>query len=236
MAAADTGKLERVSARTVEAALGALVELLGDGRVGTGADVLAQHGHDESFHPEARPDIVVWPRSTDEAAAIVRIALEHHVPLVPFGAGTSLEGHVAALAGGISVDMREMNTIGTPSLEDLDVVVGAGVTRRALDARLRGDGVFFAVDPGADATVGGMAATGASGTMTVRYGTMRENVLGMTIVGGRGEVIRTRSRARKSSAGYDLTRMMIGSEGTLGLICELVLRIHPVPPAIAAAV
>src|SRR5690348_5281508 len=236
MAAADAGKLERAPASAIDAARRALVDLLGDGRVGTGADVLAQHGHDESFHPEARPDMVVWPRSTDEAAAIVRIALKHHIPLVPFGAGTSLEGHVAALAGGISVDMREMDTIGPPSLEDLDVVVGAGVTRRALDARLRSEGVFFAVDPGADATIGGMAATGASGTMTVRYGTMRENVLGMTIVGGRGEVIRTRSRARKSSAGYDLTRMMIGSEGTLGLICQLVLRIHPVPPAIAAAV
>ncbi len=179
--------------------------------------------------------MVVWPRSLEEAAAIVEIALEHRVPVVPFGAGTSLEGHVAALAGGISIDMREMSAIAPPSLENLDVVVGAGVTRRALDARLRRDGVFFAVDPGADATIGGMAATGASGTMTVRYGAMRENVLGMTIVGGRGEVVRTRSRARKSSAGYDLTRVMIGSEGTLGLICDLVLRIHPIPPAIAAA-
>jgi D-lactate dehydrogenase (cytochrome) len=179
--------------------------------------------------------VVLWPKTTEEAAGIVQIALEHRVPLVPFGAGTSLEGHVAALAGGISVDMREMDAIAAPSLEDLDVVVGAGVTRRALDTRLRSEGVFFAVDPGADATIGGMAATGASGTMTVRYGTMRENVLGMTIVNGRGEVVRTRSRARKSSAGYDLTRVMIGSEGTLGLICELVLRIHPIPPAIAAA-
>jgi D-lactate dehydrogenase (cytochrome) len=229
-------RLGRPEAANVEAGRRALGDLLGGDRVGTGADVLAQHGHDESFHPEARPDIVVWPRSIEEAAAIVRIALEHRLPLVPFGAGTSLEGHVAALAGGISVDMREMNAIGRPSLDDLDVVVQAGATRRALDARLRPEGVFFAVDPGADATVGGMVATGASGTQTVRYGTMRENVLALTIVGGRGELVRTHSRARKSSAGYDLTRLMIGSEGTLGLICEATLRIHPVPPAIAAAV
>src|SRR5436305_12114369 len=179
--------------------------------------------------------MVVWPRSIEEVAAIVRVALDHGLPLVPFGAGTSLEGQVAALAGGISVDMREMDAIGRPSLDDLDVVVQAGATRRALDARLRSEGVFFAVDPGADATIGGMAASGASGTMTVLYGTMRENVLALTIVNGRGEVVRTRSRARESSAGYDLTRLIIGSEGTLGLICEATLRVHPVPPAVAAA-
>ncbi|MBV9685242.1 MAG: FAD-binding protein [Solirubrobacterales bacterium] len=227
--------LDRPGATRVEAGRRALGDLLGADRVGTGADILAQHGHDESFHPEARPDMVVWPRSIEEAAAVVRIALEQRLPLVPFGAGTSLEGHVAALAGGISVDMREMDAIGRPSLDDLDVAVEAGVTRRALDQRLRPEGVFFAVDPGADATVGGMVGTGASGTMTVRYGTMRENVLALTIVNGRGEVVRTHSRARKSSAGYDLTRLMIGSEGTLGLICEATLRIHPIPPAIAAA-
>ncbi len=180
--------------------------------------------------------MVVWPRTVEEAAAIVRIAAEHRLPLVPFGAGTSLEGHVVALAGGISVDMREMDAIGRPSLDDLDVVVQAGVTRRALDARLRPEGVFFAVDPGADATIGGMVATGASGTMTVRYGALRENVLALTVINAAGEVLRTHSRARKSSAGYDLTRLMIGSEGTLGLICEATLRIHPIPQATAAAV
>jgi D-lactate dehydrogenase (cytochrome) len=236
MTAASVPSFERADAGSLEAGRRALEELLGRERIGTGADILAQHGHDESFHPEARPDIVVWPRSTEEAAAIVRIALEHRLPLVPFGAGTSLEGHVAALAGGICVDMREMDAIGRPSVDDLDVAVEAGATRRALEARLRPEGVFFAVDPGADATVGGMVATGASGTQTVRYGTMRENVLALTIVGGRGEVVRTHSRARKSSAGYDLTRLMIGSEGTLGLICEATLRLHPVPPAMAAAV
>ncbi len=213
----------------------ALTDLLGADRVATGADDLAQHGHDESFHAEARPDMVVWPRSVQEAAAIVRVAAGHRLPLIPFGAGTSLEGHVAALGGGISVDMREMNAIGRPSIDDLDVAVEAGVTRRALDARLRPDGVFFAVDPGADATIGGMIATGASGTMTVRYGAMRENVLGLTVIDARGEVLRTHSRARKSSAGYDLTRLMIGSEGTLGLICAATLRIHPIPEATAAA-
>ncbi|HZE04684.1 MAG TPA: FAD-linked oxidase C-terminal domain-containing protein, partial [Solirubrobacteraceae bacterium] len=157
------------------------------------------------------------------------------LPLVPFGAGTSLEGHVAALAGGICIDMREMNAISAPSIDDLDVAVEAGVTRRALDARLRPEGVFFSVDPGADATIGGMIATGASGTTTVRYGAMRENVLGLTVIDARGQILRTHSRARKSSAGYDLTRLMIGSEGTLGLICAATLRIHPIPEATAAA-
>jgi D-lactate dehydrogenase (cytochrome) len=235
MSTIDVPRLTRPDPERVDGVRLALTELLSSERVGTGADVLAQHGHDESFHPEARPDIVVWPRSVEEAGEIVRIAVEHRVPLVPFGAGTSLEGHVAALGGGISVDMREMDRIGKPSLEDLDVVVQAGVTRRALDARLRPEGVFFAVDPGSDATIGGMVATGASGTMTVRYGAMRENVLGLTMINARGEALRTHSRARKSSAGYDLTRLMIGSEGTLGLICEVTLRIHPIPPAMAAA-
>ena len=236
MAATEVPSIARPPADSVEAGRRALGDLLGADRVGSGADILAQHGHDESFHPEARPDVVVWPRSIEEASAIVRIAASHRVPLIPFGAGTSLEGHVAALAGGISVDMGEMNTIGPPSLDDLDVVVEAGVTRRGLDARLRQEGVFFPVDPGADATIGGMVATGASGTMTVRYGAMRENVLGLTMINGRGEVLRTHSRARKSSAGYDLTRLMIGSEGTLGLICEISLRLRPIPPATAAAV
>ncbi|MGN6869634.1 MAG: FAD-binding oxidoreductase, partial [Solirubrobacteraceae bacterium] len=215
MSVVEAPKPARPETASVEAGRTALGDLLGADRVGTGVDVLAQHGHDESFHPPARPDIVVWPRSVEEAAGVVRIAIEHRLPLVPFGAGTSLEGHVAALAGGISVDMSEMNAIGRPSLENLDVVVQAGATRRALDARLRPEGVFFSVDPGADATVGGMAATGASGTQTVRYGTMRENVLALTIVNGLGEIVRTHSRARKSSAGYDLTHLMIGSEGTL---------------------
>jgi D-lactate dehydrogenase (cytochrome) len=235
MSVADQPMLDRPAAASVAQGRRGLEDLLGADRVATGADVLSQHGHDESFHPEARPDAVVWPRNVEEAAAIVRVAAEHRLPVVPFGAGTSLEGHVAALAGGISIDMREMNAIGRPSLDDLDVLVGAGVTRRALDDRLRPEGVFFAVDPGADATIGGMVATGASGTTTVRYGAMRENVLALTVVNAHGEVLSTHSRARKSSAGYDLTRLMIGSEGTLGLICDATLRIHPIPEATAAA-
>jgi D-lactate dehydrogenase (cytochrome) len=227
--------LHRLPQAGVQEALQALRDALGADRLLTGADVLSQHGHDESFHPEAWPDAVVWPRSIDEAAAIVRVAAAHRLPIVPFGAGTSLEGHVAALAGGISVDMREMNQITDLSLENLDVQVEAGVTRRQLDARLRPEGVFFSVDPGADATLGGMIATGASGTTTVRYGAMRENVLSVTMIDARGRVVKTHSRARKSSAGYDLTRLVIGSEGTLGLVCGATLRVHPIPEATVAA-
>ena len=235
MTATDVPVVARPAAEALAAGRRALEDLLGTDRIATGEDDLAQHGHDESFHPEARPDMVVWPRGIEEAAAIVRVAAAHRLPLVPFGAGTSLEGHVAALGGGVCVDMRHMNAIGRPSIDDLDVAVEAGATRRALDTRLRPEGVFFAVDPGADATIGGMIATGASGTMTVRYGAMRENVLGLTVIDARGQVLRTHSRARKSSAGYDLTRLMIGSEGTLGLICAATLRVHPVPEATAAA-
>jgi D-lactate dehydrogenase (cytochrome) len=235
MAVAAVPAVERPPVERVAEGRRALEDLLGAERVLTGADVLSQHAHDESFHPEAPPDMVVWPRSVQEAAAIVGVAAAHRLPIVPFGAGTSLEGHVAALAGGISVDMREMNAIGRPSIEDLDVVVQAGVTRRQLDARLRPEGVFFSVDPGADATIGGMVATGASGTTTVRYGAMRENVLALTVIDARGQIVRTHSRARKSSAGYDLTRLIIGSEGTLALICDATLRLHPIPEATAAA-
>jgi D-lactate dehydrogenase (cytochrome) len=226
----------RASAPALADARDGLVDLLGSDRVSTGADERRLHGTDESFHPPAPPDIVVWPRSIEEAAGIVRVAAAHRVPLIPFGAGTSVEGHIIALAGGICVDMRQMDRIGAPSVEDLEIVVEAGATRLALDARLRPEGLFFPVDPGADATIGGMTATGASGTTTVRYGGMRENVLALTVVDATGGVVRTHSHARKSSAGYDLTRLMIGSEGTLGLICEVTLRLHPTPEAIAAAV
>jgi D-lactate dehydrogenase (cytochrome) len=217
-------------------AIDALAQLLGPERVTTGEDERRRHGSDESWHPPAPPDAVVRIRSTEEAAEVVRICARHAVPIVPFGAGTSLEGHVAALRGGISVDTTEMDAVVRLSVADLDVTVQAGVTRRALDDKLRPEGVFFSVDPGADATVGGMVATGASGTTSVRYGTMRENVLGLTVVSAAGEVVRTGSRARKSSAGYDLTRLFIGSEGTLGLITEATLRVHPTPEAMSAAV
>jgi D-lactate dehydrogenase (cytochrome) len=225
----------RIGEEAVAAAIEQLHNALGTDRVLTGADVLRQHGTDESWHPAAAPDVVVLPRNTDEAAAVVRACRDHRVPIVPFGAGTSLEGHIAALSGGVSVDMREMNRILRLSVEDMDVTVEAGATRRQLDDRLRPEGVFFSVDPGADATVGGMVATGASGTTSVRYGTMRENVLALTVVTASGEVIKTRSRARKSSAGYDLTRLFIGSEGTLGLITEATLRVQPTPEAMTAA-
>jgi len=226
----------RLSETQTELLLDDLRTLLGADRVLTGHDVREQHGADESFHPVAAPDAVVYPASTEEAAAIVGVCARHRAPIVPFGAGTSLEGHVQALQGGLSVDMREMNRILRLSIEDLDVTVQAGVTRRQLDAALRPEGVFFPVDPGADATLGGMVSTGASGTTTVRYGAMRENVLSLVVVTAAGEVVRTRSRARKSSAGYDLTRLFIGAEGTLGIVCEVTLRVRPTPEAMSAAV
>jgi D-lactate dehydrogenase (cytochrome) len=225
----------RVEEDAVRATVADLTRELGAERVLTGTDVLRQHGTDESWHPPATPDAVVLPRDTEDAAAIVRACREYRVPIIPFGAGTSLEGHIAALQGGISVDMRELNKILRVSVEDMDVTVQAGVTRRQLDERLRPEGVFFSVDPGADATLGGMIATGASGTTSVRYGTMRENVLSLTVVNANGEVVVTRSRARKSSAGYDLTRLLIGSEGTLALITEATLRLQPTPEAMSAA-
>src|SRR3954470_22218584 len=215
--------------------LGELVAVLDADRVVTGADERRRHGTDEGWHSAAAPDVVVYPRDSEEAAAVVKLCRAHAAPIVPFGAGTSLEGHVAALEGGVSIDTGLMNRVLRLSVEDMDVTVQAGVTRRQLDAKLRPEGVFFSVDPGADASIGGMVATGASGTTSVRYGTMRENVLSLTVVNGQGEIVRTRSRARKSSAGYDLTRLFVGSEGTLGLITEVTLRIHPTPEAMTAA-
>ena len=212
-----------------------LTAALSPDRVTDGADELRRHGSDEGWHPPAAPDFVVYPESTEEAAAIVDVCRRHEAPIVPFGAGTSLEGHVAALRGGVSVDMTRMDRVLRLSVEDMDVTVQAGITRRQLDRRLRPEGVFFSVDPGADATIGGMVATGASGTTSVRYGTMRENVLSLTVVTAHGDIVRTRSRARKSSAGYDLTRLFIGSEGTLGLITEVTLRLQPTPEAMTAA-
>lgn len=216
-------------------AIDALRRVLGD-RLSTADGVRDHHSHGESWHAAARPDAVAFPASTDEVAAIVRICAADKIPIVPFGMGSSLEGHVNAIRGGISIDLTRMTRVVRLSPEDMDVTVEAGITRRTLDDRLKNTGLMFPIDPGADATIGGMTATRASGTTAVRYGTMRENVLGLTVVLADGSVIRTGSRARKSSAGYDLTRLFVGSEGTLGVITEVTLRLHGRPEAIATAV
>ena len=220
------------------AVAGVVRRLCGDygERAVTSQAVREHHSHGEGLADAGMPDVVVYPHSNEEVMAMVRLCAAARVPIIPFGVGTSLEGHVAALFGGVCMDLSQMNRMLEINAEDLDCRVQAGVTREQVNAELKGTGLFFPIDPGANATIGGMAATRASGTNAVRYGTMRENVLGLTVVTAAGALIRTGGRARKSSAGYDLTRLVVGAEGTLGIITEIQLRLYGVPEAISAAV
>ena len=205
-------------------------------RCSTALVIREQHGRDESSFAAPPPTAVVFAESTAEVARIVAMASEYRAPVIPFGVGSSLEGHLLAVQGGISIDLGRMNKVLAIHAEDLTVTVQPGVTRKQLNEELKSTGLFFPIDPGADASLGGMCATRASGTNAVRYGTMRENVLALEVVTASGEVIRTGTRARKSSAGYDLTRLLVGSEGTLGVITEITLRIYPLPEAVSAAI
>ena len=225
----------RPEAQALSAAIADLAAAFGN-RVVTSQAVREQHANTITWLPNEPPDAVVFPQSTADVQQIVRICAKHGVPIIPFGAGSSLEGHVNAPRGGVSVDFRDMNKVLAVHAEDLDCVVQPGITRKTLNAHLRDLGLFFPIDPGADASLGGMASTRASGTNAVRYGTMKDNVLALKVVLANGEVIDTARRAKKTSAGYDLTRLFIGAEGTLGIITELTLKLSGIPEAISAAV
>jgi D-lactate dehydrogenase (cytochrome) len=220
---------------TIAALTSELQELYGN-RVVTSTAVREQHGHSLTWIENQPPDVVVYPKTTEEISAIVKLCARHRVPVVPYGTGTSLEGHINAPYGGVSVDTSLMKRVVAVHEEDLDCVVEPGVTRSELNEYLRDRGLFFPIDPGADASLGGMVATRASGTNAVRYGTMKDNVLSLTVVMPNGDVVKTGSRAKKSSAGYDLTRLIVGSEGTLGIVTEIALKLHGIPEAISAGI
>jgi D-lactate dehydrogenase (cytochrome) len=224
------------SSRDVATAVAVLRQRFGD-RLQTGEAIRHQHANTLTWIPNEPPDAVIWVENTEEVSEVVRVAATHRVPIIPFGAGTSLEGHINAPHGGLSLDLSRMNRIIAVNERDLDCVVEPGVSRRQLNEYLRDLGLFFPVDPGAEeATIGGMSATRASGTTAVRYGTMRDNVLNLTVVMADGSIVKTAQRARKSAAGYDLTRLMVGSEGTLGVITEVTVRVYGIPERILAAV
>jgi len=235
VAAEKTQAGARRSQKAVEAVIGALAAKFGN-RLVTSLAVRQQHGNTLTWIENQPPDAVVFPQSAEDVQDIVRVCAQHRVAVIPYGTGTSLEGHINAPLGGVSIDFRDMNRILAVHAEDLDCVVEPGVTRKQLNEYLRDQGLFFPIDPGADASIGGMASTRASGTNAVRYGTMRDNVIALKVVLANGETIQTARRAKKSSAGYDLTRLFVGSEGTLGVITEVTVKLHGIPESIAGGI